>query len=278
MASGDHRGVAAGARRLPRSEESSKMESLPYTGHGDRDWHKFDPEAYCARNYRALRDDDRQVVEKLGAFFASCAIPKSAHGVDVGAGSNLYPAFGMLPFCKKVDLLESSSSNVRWLERNRRTLWIRRDRRWDPFWETYLKHSAYKRAGSRTPYRSLFRKVRVRRASVFDLPSHAYDVGTMFFVACSLSTRIDDFYSAVDGFGRCLKSGAPFAMAFMTNSDGYPAGDRWFPAVRVGVAEIAPAIKAIAPEASFYEIEPVDPLRSGVGMMLVTGTKFDACG
>lgn len=263
-------------RGLPRSLKPGKMGTMDHRGNISHNWDEFDPNAYSDHNYRALRDDDRQIIERLRDFLVSCALLlQDAHGVDVGAGSNLYPALGMLPFCKKIDLLEYSRPNVRWLKRKRFTLWLRLDRQWDPFWETYQQHPTFReRAGKRRPYFSLLRKVRVRQASVFDLPSRRYDVGTMFFVACSLSAEIADFYAAVKSFGNCLKPGAPFAIAFMTNSDGYQVADRRFPAVPIGRDEIARSLEEIDPEAKIEDIDTIDRLRPDVGMVLVTGTKL----
>ncbi|CAM5649016.1 hypothetical protein SANTM175S_10556 [Streptomyces antimycoticus] len=53
--------------------------------------------------------------------------------------------------------------------------------------------------------------------SLFDLCSGAerWDLGTMFFVAESITTSLDEFRRGVGCFMSALNPGAPFAAAFM---------------------------------------------------------------
>ena len=81
------------------------------------DWDEFDPDAYLTKNYWSLRDDDRMIMTVVRDFFASTASVGPARALDVGSGTNLYPALAMLPFCERLDLVEFSASNVAWLKR-----------------------------------------------------------------------------------------------------------------------------------------------------------------
>ncbi len=238
---------------------------------GDLDWDVFKPRPYHAHNYLKLRDDDQQIVETTRDFFAASGLGTGAHGVDVGTGANLYPALAMLPFCGQIDLVERSGANVRWLRRQR-AWWQRFDRRWTPFWRLYTRSPQYGAYDATHHYRADFsRKTTVQQSSVFDLPHATWDVGTMFFVACSISTELADFNTAVARFVRSLKNGAPFAIAFMTGSTGYDVGGEWFPAVELGVDNVERALASVAGDFTIHKIDSHDPLRPGVGMLLATG-------
>ncbi len=262
---------------LPTEAKSRNMDSVqpndvpPTTVHNhDCDWDAFDPRSYHSDNYRTVRDDDRQIVELVRDFFASAEVPSGALGVDVGPGANLYPALAMLPFCTGVDLLEFSASNVRWLRR-RRAWWRGRwDRSWDQFWRVYAESPAYRALGSEhAPMRDFRRKVRVEQTDVFELPKAKYQLGTMFFVACSLTGDKAEFRDAVDRFVRSLTTDAPFAAAFMTGSTGYRVAKQWFPAVPVNREEVSRSFDDIAYDVKIHDI--VSTLRPSVGMVLATG-------
>jgi hypothetical protein len=235
------------------------------------DWGEFDAQAYCAENYRELRDDDHEFITRVGDFFATATAGMSgaARAVDVGTGSNLYPAFGMLPFCSSLELREYSTSNIAWLHGQKDRGF---DDSWNVFWETYSDNVVYKEFGDLDRVRAEFQaKTSIERSNVFQLPRAQWDLGTMFFVACSLSTRRAEFRRAVRRFVGSLKPGAPFAAAFMTNSDGYFVGDNWFPAVSVDIAEIEKSLLSIADDVAVQKIDSHVPVRPGVGMALATG-------
>jgi len=232
----------------------------------EAEWKRFDPERYSAKNYGKLRDDDRAIIERMRDFFGGAGIPAGAHGVDVGSGANLYPTFAMLPFCANIELREFAGPNVHWLREQIRDF----DRGWDPFWRAYTGHHAYRAVGD--PRAALAQRATVIESSIFDLPEARWDVGTMFFVACSLSTEMDEFEQAVACFVRSLKAGAPFAAAFMENSGGYFVNDVWFPAVRVGRQEIEDSLASVAYNVRLKRISTRQPLRDDYnGMLLALG-------
>src|SRR2546430_17725893 len=74
---------------------------------------------------------------------------------------------------------------------------------------------------------------KIEQASIYELPVAMWDVGTMFFVAESITGIRAEFELATKRFLQSLKPGAPFAAAFMRNSAGYEVGDVRFPAVAV---------------------------------------------
>jgi NNMT/PNMT/TEMT family len=256
--------VTMSSRVLDRTARNSQV-----------DWSKLDAVAYAAKNYRTLRDDDQEVIRRAATFFAAAAARAGSEAtarwqaVDVGTGSNLYPAFAMLPFAKSVHLLEYSRTSVSWLRRQR-------ERGFDPMWDTFLDEfrntveykSHFEQCDARAEFR---KKAKIQRVSVFKLKKANWDLGTMFFSACSLSTSTDEFVLAVRKFVEALRPGAPFVAAFMLNSGGYQVGDHWFPAVVIREADVAAALSGIATRVDVQAIDTTTPMRPGVGMALATG-------
>jgi hypothetical protein len=232
----------------------------------DVNWDAFDPVSYRDHNYLTLRDDDRQIMVIIRDFFAAADVC-AGRGLDVGAGPNLYPSLAMLPFCRRLDLLEFSAPNVAWLQRQVR----RYDASWDDFWAVYRESPAYARIDDP---RAVFAEIAsVQKANIFELPRREWDLGTMFFVACSLSTEPEEFRQAVACFVQALKPNAPFAAAFMEESEGYAVHDTWFPAVGVHEKEVTETLAEVAYDIKVESIEITGPkLREGYSGMIV------ACG
>lgn len=233
------------------------------------DWDLFDSQDYVARNYGVLSPSDRRILETARDFFGRVEFPAGARGVDVGAGSNLYPALSMLPFCDEVSLLEHSASNVAWL----RDQTAAYSPLWDPYWEVLREHDAYR--GIADPRAALAGRARVARVDLLaDIDGGPWDVGTMFFVAESFSTSMDEFRGALRRFHQLLCPHAPFVIAFMENSQGYEVGGRQFPAVAVESADVQRELAELATE---FTVERIGvegaPLRRGyTGMLVAHGT------
>lgn len=234
----------------------------------DFDWDRFNSEWYCAHNYVSLRDDDTEIMSRVGAFFERQLKPSTARrrGLDVGSGANLYPAMSMLPFCEAVDLREYSRSNVRWLDAQIK----RYDTYWDKFWGVYQGLPAYQKVAN--PREAMRRAAEVKRMSIFELPEREWDMGTMFFVAESLTYDPSEFWRAVECFGRALKPGAPFAAAFMADSEGYKVDNTQFPAVAVDITDVEDCLSVVCDVIDIDLVETKKPLRRGYGgMILATG-------
>jgi len=230
------------------------------------DWDAFDSRSYSNHNYRTLRDDDQQIVQIVRDFFGGLDL-RGLKGLDIGSGANLYPALTMLPMCTSIDLWEYSSSNVRWLERQ---IESPEGRRWDRFWSLLAEHKSY--AGLPDFRPALHETARVTQASIFDLPARQWSIGTMFFVACSLSEDMNEFERAVRSFVGSLDEHAPFAAAFMIGSTGYRVNRSWFPAVRINRADVERVLASIAYDMTVHTITTRTPLRPDYGgMLLVTG-------
>ena len=243
-------------------------------GNNDAPWDFFDSKEYFEHNYGHLRDDDRQIIKIVTDFFVHCfdrTVPQKqlASAIDVGSGTNLYPALAMLPFSSSVTLYEHSYTNRQWLSDQLgkpKPSWKRE------FWPVI--------AGARGPYQKindpldlLASCAEVTKGNIFELRPNQYNLGTMFFVAESITTRVDEFRRATLQFVNSLKPGAPYAAAFMCRSQGYFVGSTFFPACSISVDDVR---SCLAPVARIRDIETVEShgLRDGYeGMIVATGWK-----
>jgi hypothetical protein len=220
---------------VPMPPDGPAEEARWWRHNGDVVWDGFDPEAYWEHNYRSLRDDDRDILHAVGQFFADWFRRNDVRGgtgIDVGSGSNLYPALTMLPWCSKVLLTDHSGANVAWLGGEAGDA---RDT-WEPFWRELVDEAGYEPVAFAEARRLLQGRTVVEQRSVFEMSQvGAFDVGTMFFVAESLTNYPDEFLKATSTFLSLLKPGAPFAAAFMDSSLGYFVGEESFPATEMTV-------------------------------------------
>jgi hypothetical protein len=232
----------------------------------DFPWDEFDSSWYYDHNYKMLRDDDRQIVEVIRDFFATLDL-SSINGIDVGSGTNLYPALAMLPLCNNITLYEYSTSNVSWLQREIPSY----SSTWDAFWEILAVEPLYKSIHS--PRNTLATAAHVEKGSIFDLPESQWGIGTMFFAAESISSTPSEFRAALGSFIRSLQTGAPFAAAFMEKSLGYSVGTHRFPAVAITPNDVENCLAGDTKDLRVHQIGLTDrPLRAGYGgMILATG-------
>jgi NNMT/PNMT/TEMT family len=244
-------------------------------GQGNRDypWDEFNPEEYFKFNYVNLRDDDREIVEIVRDFLARkdaiSPLPRNARGIDVGTGSNLYPALMMLPFCEHITLYEHSEANVQWLRSQHEAGWPSWDEAWKQFWDLLHERKPYKELAN--PRKKLTDHVDVIKGDVLSHAEHdLYDLGTMFFVAESITGQRVEFLDAMDQFFSMLKPDALFAMAFMEHSKGYHVGTQQFPATDIGETEVWNCLRERASDFSLHRLSAEDkPLREHYTGMIV---------
>ena len=253
--------------------DSAAMDAAVHNA--DFPWDSFDSESYFDHNYRSVRHDDRQILEFVRDYFADAKIPAGSRGIDVGTGPNLYPALAMLPFCEAVELYEFSAHNIDWLRHQRATGWPSWDEGLRDFWKLYSARSEYGACGE-DPRDLLRRRTKVVQGSVFDLKCEAgerFAVGTMFFVAESLSSDRFEFELAVERFLGAFDRGAPFAAAFMEESKGYEVDGMRFPATAVNASDVRYVLERWATDVELKRIG-IDgaPLREGYsGMIIAVG-------
>jgi hypothetical protein len=244
-------------------------------GRANRDypWDEFNSVEYFKFNYVNLRDDDREIVEIVRDFMArklaGAKLRAGARGIDVGTGANLYPALTMLPFCENITLYEHSEANVRWLREQSATGWPSWDEAWSEFWKLLCERDSYRVVAE--PKARLAKQVEVVKGDVLGHSAHEqFDIGTMFFVAESITAQPKEFLEAMDHFFSMLKPNAPFAMAFMEHSQGYHVGTQMFPATDIGEQDVWNCLRSHASDFSLHRLSAEDkPLREHYTGMIV---------
>ena len=194
-------------------------------------WSDFDADGYWKCNYASVLPEDAEIIRYASDFLirARAGKPRISRAVDVGAGTNLYPALLMLPWVEDLVFTEYAPANIAWLAENLADgpdEWA-----WQPFWNLVANLPGYR--GVEQPRRHLASRHEIRLLSVFNLPWREWDLGSMFFVADGMSSEEAEFESAVRSFLSALTPGAPFMMAFMEGSAGYDVSGVRFPGVRV---------------------------------------------
>ncbi|MFR9799595.1 SCO2525 family SAM-dependent methyltransferase [Streptomyces sp. MS06] len=235
----------------------------------DVPWGAFDPIAYVDHNYRKLQDEDAEILRTVRDHFAGhFRNPADGPilGIDVGAGANLYPALSMLPWCDEITLFERSPANVGYLRGQIGSY----DRHWDQFWDALRANDAYGNV-SWDPRERFAGTVRVEQGDLFDLERHQgrWSVGTMFFVAESMTGSRAEFFLGVERFMRALAPGAPFAAAFMEHSRGYHAGDYFFPACDVGESDVYESLAPYARDFKAHRLTASAGVREGYSAMIL---------
>ncbi|MFE6482974.1 SCO2525 family SAM-dependent methyltransferase [Streptomyces sp. NPDC057757] len=237
-------------------------------------WDHFDPLDYVDHNYLSVLAEDEEIISVVRSHFSDHFQKNSGpvvQGIDVGSGANLYPAFLMLPWCEKITLLDRSSANVRYLERQV----DRYDSNWDQFWDILCGNGSYAALGG-DPRERFRRVVRSEKGDLFDLLRREgyWSLGTMFFVAESLSTSHEKFESGVECFLRSLAPGAPFAAAFMEHSKGYWVGGNLFPACDVNELQVRESINRYARDVKTRRLGQPNVVREGyTGMIVAWGLR-----
>jgi NNMT/PNMT/TEMT family len=252
-------------------------------------WNMFSSHDYWHRNYSELQAEDHEIIRRVSHFFVSACAggPPVQRAIDVGAGTNLYPALLMLPWTRQILLAEFSKSNVLWLQDQLDQLdqlvddsspWP-----WDRFWQKMRGEKGYADVGRpRDRLRDACaweqQHAGIEQWSVFDLPPARWNLGTMFFVAESITEDPVEFGIAVARFVGALTPGAPFAAAFMAGSDGYPVSGTHFPALPIQPADVERHLTALGVRDQNVDLlETSHRVRDGyAGMIVATGFAGDA--
>lgn len=246
----------------------------------DAPWNKFSPHDYWQRNYHKLQAEDQEIIRLLREFFISAFTGgrRARRGIDVGSGTNLYPALLMLPWTEQILLTDFSAGNVDWLRRQLDEDEDDAPWTWQPFWQELRKKKGY--STIREPRKRLREAcvsqpgyAGIEQCSVFDLPKARWELGTMFFVAESITEDPEEFRAALACFAGALKPGAPFATAFMAGSDGYPVAGTQFPALPITPRDVRQRFTELGASKLNVKLLRTKPLvRDGYeGMIVATG-------
>jgi hypothetical protein len=244
----------------------------PSIRNGAAPWSNFDAGEYWRNNYASVFPEDAEIIQCASKFLIeACGEPaRRKQAVDVGAGTNLYPALLMLPWADHIVFTEYASPNVGWLSQNLADApgeW-----RWQRFWDLMAGLPCYRTVEH--PRRLLAAGHEVRTLSIFELPRRTWDLGSMFFVADGMTTDQEEFEAAVRAFLDSLRPASPFLMAFMEGSTGYDVRGWRYPSVNITPRSLdALLAKLPVAEASVLRTDnSVRRLRAGYdAMLLVTG-------
>jgi hypothetical protein len=253
-----------------------------YTTNAQPPWDAFPSDDYWQHNYHDLQPEDLEIIRRSRDFFVAAftsgRLPEAGVrlGVDVGSGTNLYPALLMLPWAERILLTDFSAGNVEWLRRHVAgydAAWT-----WSPFWEELREAKGYSQITE--PRRQLRDACAaepgysgIEQQSIFELNTARWDLGTMFFVAESITEDPIEFHDALECFLRALKPGAPFAAAFMAGSTGYLVGNTRFPAFSITRDDVTKYLTELGVDELSVEMPKTSHrVREGyAGMMVATG-------
>jgi hypothetical protein len=253
----------------PRPGSAADL-AAPPLANADFPWDSFDSAAYFEKNYSKLRGDDEEIINVVADFFQAHETPRRLRprAIDVGAGANLYPALAMLPFAAEVTLCERAFTNRDWLAAEI----LKPHPSWWQFW-SHMNAGRQAYATLKNPFDLLDRRAQVVKGNIFSLRPGQFDIGTMFFVAESITTRNDEFERATQSFVNSLVPRAPFAAAFMRDSSGYRVGNRDYPACSVDERDVRQALDRVATDVRIRTVDSAD-LRDGYcGMIVATGRR-----
>jgi hypothetical protein len=241
-------------------------------------WSYFSSDDYWRRNYETMLPEDQEIIRRVSPFFIHAFARRgpAQRAIDVGSGTNLYPALLMLPWTEQILLTDYSDSNVRWLRHHavdEDAAWT-----WQPFWRELAELDGYDRISE--PRKQLMQACAARveyagieQRSVFELPKARWQLGTMFFVAESITEDFAEFRTAIDCFVGALEPGSPFATAFMADSAGYAVDGTTFPALRIKVDDVAKRFSELGVSELSVELNRTPHrVRDGyAGMIVATG-------
>jgi hypothetical protein len=262
----------------------SMADTVGPTHNADVRWEDFPSQDYWHRNYSEMLSPDKEILRMVGSFLGETFRSRARvqRAIDVGSGTNLYTALLMLPWAEQILLTDYSESNVRWLRgqvMDDPAEWT-----WQSFWRELQALEGYDQVSEprkqlRVACTGKERQSMIERLSVFDLPSARWQLGTMFFVAESITRDPREFAKAIGRFVGALEPHSPFAAAFMSGSEGYPLGEAEvvYPALPVTADDIREHFTRLCvTELNVKDLETAQLVRQGYeGMIVATGITSD---
>ncbi|MCX5388923.1 class I SAM-dependent methyltransferase [Streptomyces sp. NBC_00094] len=183
----------------------------------DADWNDWPVADYLAENYRRLHPCDVGVIRHHAAVYRGIAPGSLSRTLELGAGPNLYPLMLAGAASRRVDALEPSAANVRYL---RQQLDDGPDSSWQPF---YTLCRSLDPALPESCAEAL-RRVRVVHGAAKDLADGTYALASMNFVAESVTEDFDEFTAVCSAFVRAVRPGGRLVASFMERMPSYRIG------------------------------------------------------
>ncbi|MEV7081142.1 class I SAM-dependent methyltransferase [Streptomyces sp. NPDC093516] len=237
------------------------------THNDDVDWDRWPVADYLAENYREVHASDAAVMAHHAAFYRALPAGGIARAVEFGAGPNLYPLMLASAACRRIDAVEAGASNVAYLQDQ---ICHRIDASWLPF------HALCRRLDPRVPATpaGALAPVDIVHADARALPPGRYELGSMHFVAESVTEDFAEFADFCRAFVRAVAPGGYLVAAFMENMPTYRIGpaSRW-PGCPVGPATISEVFTPLTRDLHLTHIDPDPALpdHGDSGMVLLTG-------
>jgi len=237
------------------------------THNDDVDWDRWPVADYLAENYREVHPADAAVIAHHSALYRRLAPGSLRRAVEFGAGPNLYPLILASAASRRIDAVEAGAGNVAYLERQ---ILVEPDASWLPF------HALCRRLNPAVPptLAGALAGVQIVHGDVRDLPSGAYDLASMHFVAESTTEDYAEFAVLCRAFARCVVPGGYLVAAFMENMPTYRVGpaSRW-PGCPVDPKLVEEVFTPLARELSITHVDadPTLPDYGDTGMVLLEG-------
>jgi hypothetical protein len=245
---------------------------VPPMRNRDVDWDAWPVEDYLSENYREIHPSDLAVIDHHSRFYREFAAEGFARSLEFGAGPNLYPLMLAAAVSRHIDAVEPSAASVAYLTRQLGT-------GPDPSWDGFYRECRARRPDLPTSLHLAMRRVEVKRGTAADVERDAYDLGSMHFVAESVTEERDEFRALCARFVGSVRPGAPVVAAFMENMGRYGLGDgsRW-PGYPVDMDRVADAFAGTTEDLVLSRIDADETLPDYgyTGMVLLTGRRSGA--
>lgn len=257
-----------GADPLPEVRPASRPDRLPegVVRNTDIDWDRWPVTDYLAENYRQLHPADAAVIDHHSAYYRRLPPGSITASLELGAGPNLYPLMLAAAASRRIDAVDPSAANVRYL---RRQLSHGPDPSWQPF---YHRCRAGNPALPPTLPEALAR-VRVTHGDGRAVPAGSYGLASMSFVAEGVTEDAAEFAAFCRAFIQMVRPGGHLLAAFMENLGRYRLGDgpQW-PALPVDGDTIRDVFAEHTDELAISRIDPDPtlPEYGYTGMILLT--------
>ena len=235
----------------------------------DVDWDTWPVEEYLTENYREVHPADLAVIDHHSRYYRQFPADTFERSVEFGAGPNLYPLMLAAGVSRHIHAIEPSANSVAYLRQQLRDV---PEASWAAF---------YQACRERLPTlpedpRDALSRVTVAQVRAQDVDPGAYDLGSMHFVAESVTEDRDEFEALCGLFVRSVRPEAPVVAAFMENMGRYGLGDgsRW-PGYPVDADKVAAAFDGITTELHIDRIDADETLPDYgyTGMVLLTARR-----
>ena len=237
---------------------------------GDVDWDSFDTATYIADNYAELHSADREIISRLSGFYRELPPGSVQRSLELGAGPNLYPL--MLAGCvsRHIEVVERSAANVTHL----RNVFSQDPppEHWQPFWRL----SRELNPALPQDLRSVLDRVVCRQGNAFDLEPGLYGLGSMFFVAESVTSDENEFRTMCCRFVESVRPGGYVVAAFMAGMSEYGVAEEVLPSYPLSEDRLADVFGAYTERLQIRKIPPDASLPYQYdGMLLMTGHRSE---